>query len=300
MNLQNLESFYYVATKGGFSHAALYLEVSKGLISRHIRALEEELNCQLFHRSTRSVTLTEAGQHLLIKAEQIFVLANSAQQQVQDLTQDAKGLIRFTSPVTLGEKLIGDILPSFHRQCPKVDLELNFSTSALQVETGEQDIALRAFEVIPDNLVAKQVGKTRNVLVASLEYIKEFGQPDAPLDIYRHQCISNSHKVSWNHWKLVKGKHTIDLDVKGHVSTNEYSTARILALHGEGIANLPYYLVEDDLAQGKLINVLADFNVPVHELHIVHAAQRLIPKKMRIFKSLLSQWFEDHPQYLSL
>ena len=298
MNLQYLESFYCVASQGGFSAAAEHLNVSKGLISRHIKGLEGELNTQLFHRTTRSVTMTEAGHHLFLKAEQIFSLANSAHQQVLDLTQNSEGLIRFTSPVTLGEKLIPEVLASFTKQCPHVHVELNFSTSTLNVETGEQDIALRAFDVIPDNLVVKPIGKTRNVLVASPSYIQEFGQPKTPLDIHKHQCITNSLKEAWNNWKLVKGSDTLNIEVKGLFSTNEYSTARMLALDNRGIANIPYYLVESDIKVGSLVNLLSDYQVPVHELNIVHAGQRILPKKMRIFKTLVSQWFMDHPQYL--
>lgn len=298
MNLLHLESFYHVAQKKGFSAAADSLDVSKGLISRHVASLEEEFNTQLFHRTTRSVTLTEAGRHLFEKAEQIFLLAQNAHQQVLDISHEARGTICFTSPVTLGERVIKDVLPEYRELCPEVRVQLSFTNNACDIVNGEQDIALRTTSLLPLDAVARPVGMIRNALVVSSDYADRKGIPETPLDIYDHECILQSRNTSWNCWKLSDGERSLDISVSGQVSVNRNSSIRKLCLNGTGIANIPYYLVEEDVRAGRLIQVLPDYRAAMHELHIVYARQRSIPRKLELFKSLLVKWFQSHPEYL--
>ena len=298
MNLQYLESFYHVAQKKGFSAAADSLDVSKGLVSRHVVSLEKQLNTQLFYRTTRSVTLTEAGRHLFKKAEEIFLLAHNTEQQVLDLTQQAEGTIRFTSPTTLGERIIRDVLPLYHQQCPNVSVELSFASRPYDIVQGEQDIALRSSGLLPDDAIAKPAGTLRNVLVASHSYLEQAGTPATPLDICQHQCILSSRVADWNTWKLNNGNQIVELNISGKLLTNRHSTARELVLGNQGIANLPYYLVEEDISTGKMKLLLGDYLIPLHQINVVYARQRTMPLKLLIFRDLLLGWFADNDQYL--
>ncbi|MGI9275401.1 MAG: LysR substrate-binding domain-containing protein [Endozoicomonas sp.] len=298
MNLQYLESFYHVAQKKGFSAAADSLDVSKGLVSRHVVSLEKQLKSQLFHRTTRSVTLTEAGQHLYEQAEQLFLLARNAEQQVLDLTQGAQGLVRFTSPTTLGERIIRDILPTYQQQCPNVCVELSFASHTYDIVQGEQDIALRTAGLLPDDAIAKAAGTMRNVLVGSPGYLEKNGVPEAPLDLCSHTCILNSLVAGWNVWKLCSAGQTYELNINGNLSANRHSTARELVLDNHGIANLPYYLVEEDIASGRMQLLLDDYQIPLHHICVVYARQRSMPLKLQIFRDLLLDWFAEHDQYL--
>lgn len=298
MNLLHLESFYNVAQKKGFSAAADSLDVSKGLVSRHVASLEEAFNTQLFHRTTRSVTLTEAGRHLYEKAEQIFLLAQNAQQQVMDISHQTQGTVCFTSSVTLGERVVQDIFPEYRELCPEVRVQLNFSNSAYDIVNGEQDIALRTTSLLPLDAVARPVGMIRNAMVVSPEYAERHGIPEAPLDIHDHDCVLQSRHLNWNNWKLSDGERSLDISVSGLVSANRHSTMRKLCLNGFGIASIPYYLVEKDLSSGSLMQVLPGYRLAMHELYIVYARQRAIPRKLELFKTLLVKWFQAHPDYL--
>ncbi len=295
MDISLLESFYHVAQEKGFSHAAEKLDVSKGLISRHVRKLEAELNAQLFHRTTRAVSLTEAGHKLYLKAQQIFALADIAQQEVSDLMQDDAGVIRFTAPIELGTLVIKDILPTFKELCPKVELQLNFSGSTLNIEQGEQDIALRSLAHISDNLVVKQLGGLKNVLVCSPGFLKG-NVINSPEDLLPLACITNNRNSNWNIWTFLHGGQTFELIATGKLSTTEYSVAKELALQGLGMASIPLHIAKEQLENGELITLFENDH-SFHELCIVHASSRLLPKKIRSFKTLLIDWFDRHPEY---
>lgn len=318
MNVHYLEAFYHVAKQGGFSAAAEHLEVSKGLISRHVRQLESSLNTQLFYRTTRFVKLTEAGEQLYRKAEHIFLLAREAEQDILDVTEESSGILRFTSPLPIGEKVIADILPRFQQLCPQVKVILNFTSTVFNISHGEQDIALRISNNLPDDVVAKHIGIIRNIPVASPEFLHKHGilnhTPNGTLknkpkntlhsaqQINEYPCILFNHQRSWDTWQIYPLPYQEDgyteITIQGSVYANQYTTARQLALLGQGIANIPLYLIDEDIKTQRLVPVLPDCVIPMHPLYIIHAAQRRVPRKIQLFKQLLAEWFTQNPEFL--
>lgn len=299
VNLTYLQSYAAVVSQGSFSAAAEYLQVSKGLVSRHVNNLEQQLNAQLLHRTTRVIRMTAAGEALYVEAQKIFSLANDAVRNVHDMTQEASGLLRFTAPISIGDRIMKDIIVPYQTLCPKVSLELNFSNQAFDLASGENDIALRAFETLPELVVAKSVGRVRNVLVASESYLSNSPKIARVQDLKSHNCILNSHQQAWNVWQLKRdgGTQQESVVVSANVASSKYATAKMLAEQGCGIANLPWYAVQEAVLQKKLCLVLEDYNLCVHEMAVIHAAQRQLPKKIRIFKDLLIEWFENHPEF---
>jgi len=303
MNLSYLQSYCAVINSGSFAAAADALLVSKGLVSRHVQHLEADLGVVLLHRTTRVIRMSEAGQKLYNEAQKIFSIATQVQRDIADLTQEASGLLRFTASVSIGDRIIQDVLPAFREQCPEVVLELNFSNRALDLASGENDIALRAFEALPDLAVAKSIGKIRNVLVASTEYLAQRAVLIHINQLSEHNCILSSHQQSWNMWHFEqsdRGEEAVQsILVSGNIATSKYASAKILAMQGEGIANLPLYAVDKELKSGALQLVLAQYPLYIHDMAIVHAKQRHMPKKLQIFKALLIDWFAQHPEYLA-
>ena len=297
MNISYLESFYYVVRHGGFSAAADYLGVSKGLVSRHVNHLEAELKTTLLLRTTRRLSMTEAGEQLYAKAEQIFTLAQNAHQEIIDITEDSGGSLRFTSPFSIGKRVIQEILPLFCEQCPKVKVELNFSNQDSDIAGGENDIGLRTADTLPDDLVGTFVGRIQNKLVASPAYLTKAGMPLVPTDLLEHQCILNSHNQDWNTWSLQKSGHMTEITATGMFAANTYATVKQLALTHYGIASIPAYEVDSELCEEQLHQVLSDYQLPVHKLFIIHAVHRQLPQKLRFFKTLLLNWFTQHQQY---
>ncbi|MBV7438114.1 MULTISPECIES: LysR family transcriptional regulator [Aeromonas] len=298
MDIAHLASFYEVVKRGSFSAAADLLGVSKGMLSRHVSALEASLNAQLLQRTTRRLSLTEAGKTLYLQAGQIFALAQQAEQDIQALTEEDGGRLRFTCPVSTGDRMVSELLARFAERCPGVQVELNFTNAMVDMSQGEHDIALRAMSHVPDNLVALPLGRLRDVVVASPALLAREGIPATPYELSGRSCLLQGSNPAWEQWHFRKEGEEALIPVQGRVRANHYSTLLQLARAGMGYAKCPLMLVEASLARGELVAVLGEWQTGLHPLHVLHAQQRRVPRKIRLFKQVLAEWFAERPHYL--
>ena len=298
MDITHLASFYEVVQRGSFSAAADALGVSKGMLSRHVSALESALNAQLLQRTTRRLSLTEAGRVLHQQAGEIFALAREAEEGIRALTEEDSGRLRFTCPVSTGDRMVSELLARFAELCPGVQVELNFTNAMIDMSQGENDIALRAMELIPDNLVALPLGRLKDVVVASPALLARDGIPATPNELGGRSCLLQGHNPDWEQWHFRQGEEEAHILVQGRVRANHYSTLLQLARAGMGFAKCPLMLVEASLARGELVAVLTEWQTGLHPIHVLHAQQRRVPRKIRLFKQVLAQWFAERPHYL--
>ncbi len=298
MDITHLASFYEVVQRGSFSAAADALGVSKGMLSRHVSALESALNAQLLQRTTRRLSLTEAGRVLHQQAGEIFALAREAEEGIRALTEEDSGRLRFTCPVSTGDRMVSELLARFAELCPGVQVELNFTNAMIDMSQGENDIALRAMELIPDNLVALPLGRLKDVVVASPALLAREGIPATPYELGGRSCLLQGHNPDWEQWHFRQGEEEAHILVQGRVRANHYSTLLQLARAGMGFAKCPLMLVEASLARGELVAVLTEWQTGLHRIHVLHAQQRRVPRKIRLFKQVLAQWFAERPHYL--
>ncbi|UDN26271.1 LysR family transcriptional regulator [Aeromonas caviae] len=298
MDITHLASFYEVVQRGSFSAAADTLGVSKGMLSRHVSALESALNAQLLQRTTRRLSLTEAGRVLHQQAGEIFALAREAEEGIRALTEEDSGRLRFTCPVSTGDRMVSELLARFAELCPGVQVELNFTNAMIDMSQGENDIALRAMELIPDNLVALPLGRLKDVVVASPALLAREGIPATPYELGGRSCLLQGHNPDWEQWHFRQGEEEAHILVQGRVRANHYSTLLQLARASMGFAKCPLMLVEASLARGELVAVLTEWQTGLHPIHVLHAQQRRVPRKIRLFKQVLAQWFAERPHYL--
>lgn len=298
MDITHLASFYEVVQRGSFSAAADALGVSKGMLSRHVSALESALNAQLLQRTTRRLSLTEAGRVLHQQAGEIFALAREAEEGIRALTEEDSGRLRFTCPVSTGDRMVSELLARFAELCPGVQVELNFTNAMIDMSQGENDIALRAMELIPDNLVTLSLGRLKDVVVASPALLAREGIPATPYELGGRSCLLQGHNPDWEQWHFRQGEEEAHILVQGRVRANHYSTLLQLARAGMGFAKCPLMLVEASLARGELVAVLTEWQTGLHPIHVLHAQQRRVPRKIRLFKQVLAQWFAERPHYL--
>lgn len=297
MNLTHIETFLKVAKLRSFSAAAEELNVSKGLASRHIKSLELDLTCTLLHRTTRSVTLTEAGRELFDTAQQIEGLVLKTSKNIQDLLQEDSGYIRFTAPSSLASQLCTRILPGYSERYPNVKVDLELTSDLKDVEFGEFDVALRSHENLPDNLIAKSLGIMKNVLVSSPDWLTRH-VINSPDDIFNVECIQNSLNPNWNQWPLFSNDNQQTLiRTQGKFSCSNYEGIRALAIAGIGLANLPMPVVEESIDSGLLVRVLPKWQSSQHHFHLVYAQQRFYPQKLRDFIDTVLGWCNDNSRW---
>lgn len=239
MNLTYLQTFLVVADESSFTKAAEVLDVSKGMVSRHVQKLEETLNSRLFHRTTRSINLTEVGEELYTKAKQIQLLATEAEMRVKDITQEVSGDLKITAPFEFGRALCRHVLPPFRKHYPKVNLILDFGPIKKKIETGDFDIAFRAYDELPNDVIAKELGFIRNVLVCSVNYAQG-KKLEAIKDIHQCSFILNSQNERWNQLELISGQQKYHVEVTGNLRSNTYSSILELVMQDMGVASLPY------------------------------------------------------------
>ncbi|WP_432579671.1 LysR family transcriptional regulator [Vibrio sinus] len=297
MNLEHLQTFLSVATTSSFTKAAESLDVSKGLVSRHIQKLEEHLGAKLFHRTTRKIDLTEAGHELFLKAQQIRMLSIEAEMRVKDLTHDLSGELKITAAPEFGQMLCRTIIPQFVSQFPEVDLRLNFDVDEKSVESGDFDIAIRAHEKLPQDVIAKNLGYIRNVLVCSPDFIAQH-QATELIDIQALPFVLNNYKSEWNSLDLISGSQEFHVNVTGNLSANNYQTALALVMQDLGVASLPYYQVEEYLEQGRLYPLFPGWSVRAQKLSLIYAQKRVTPKKIMTFNQMVLNLLGERKQYL--
>lgn len=297
MNLTYLQTFLVVAEEQSFTKAAELLEVSKGLVSRHVVGLEKSLNAKLFHRTTRSVFLSEVGEELFTKAKQIQFLAAEAEIRVKDITQEFSGSLKVTAPYEFGKALSKNVIPSFVSQHPQINLELDFGPLRREISSGDYDIAFRAEDNLPADVVAKELGFIRNVLVCSTEFAAK-NKVESIKDLYKCQFILNGQNARWNKLHLVRGETEFELEVTGNLVSNTYSSIMTLAEQGLGVACLPFYQVEEEVKQGKLLHLLPEWGVKTHKLSWLYAQRRVTPRKLSSFNLAVKNWLDSNHLYM--
>ncbi|MGF1740488.1 LysR family transcriptional regulator [Vibrio profundum] len=297
MDLTHLQTFLKVAENNSFTGAADAIDVSKGLVSRHVKALEASLNCKLFHRSTRSVTLTESGEALFLKAKKIQVLAREAETQVKDISQAITGDLSITAPLELGKALCQHVIPRFKDSYPEINLRLDFGPHARKVEEGDFDIAIRAGKELPSESVARELGYIRHVLVSSPQYLK--GRSFLELEnLLTEDFVLYQEATKTTQFDLFNATGNFELTVSGSIRCNSYSGVLELIQQGLGVASLPYYQVEPLIKSGELTHVMPDYSIRAQPLHIVYASHRLTPKKLAMFNQAVMDWLTPETGYV--
>ncbi|MEE2029073.1 HTH-type transcriptional regulator DmlR [Shewanella oneidensis] len=238
--------------------------------------------------------MTEAGQTLYVKACEIDRLASEAERLVQDLTEDYCGRLTFTAPTELGKALLEPLLIPLMAHFPQVRFEFCFEQDIQDVEFGQFDLALRTTLKHSDNLVAKYLGRICHVLVAAPAYLLSadlINLQDLPL----YSLLSGGE----TQWTLEHAAgESLTLGFEPAIISSNYATSHLLALSGQGIACLPYYLVHEDIAQHKLVRLLPEWQSYPHDLYMVYAKQSHYSKKLRQLQQLLLQWCADNPTFI--
>ncbi|EGU49388.1 LysR family transcriptional regulator [Vibrio ichthyoenteri ATCC 700023] len=297
MNLIYLQTFLTVAQEGSFTKAADVLDVSKGLVSRHIQRLEMSLNSKLFHRTTRSISLTESGRDLLTRAQQIQLLATEAEMRVRDMAQEISGELRITAPLEFGRSLCQSVIPAYCQQNPKVEVICDFGPGKKRIELGEFDVAIRAFDTLPEDVVAKELGDMRNVLVAAPDFFATLETVTID-NIEQLPFVLNSQNERWNHLQLVRGDEIVFKQVTGHIRANTYTAILSLAQQGMGLACVPFMHVEAMIERGELVQVLPQWSAKSHKLSLIYAQRRITPSKLVKFNQAVVDWLRANPRYL--
>ncbi|WP_318463469.1 LysR family transcriptional regulator [Photobacterium leiognathi] len=291
----NLLLFYHLIDKGSFSKAAEHIGLTKSVVSKRITALEQALGVQLIYRTTRKLALTEAGDVFYHHAREVYNAVQNAEDAMSGLGESLTGKIRITVPTISGELILPEAIAAFSQQYPDIHIEMDLDNRFVDLVQEGFDIAIRTGAMPDSSFIARQFVQARWVICGSPSYLENHGVPTQPNDLTKHNCLGYSfQETGANEWLIEDklGIHTVK--VKGNFTTNNASSLRGAAIHGQGLVYVPKVLVAEDLHNGSLIEVLDNYVAKSLGIYAVYPYTKQQPMKVKLFIEHLYQYYQKY------
>jgi DNA-binding transcriptional LysR family regulator len=294
-DLARIRAFVQVFDAGGFSAAARQHGRSKALLSKYVTDLEDYLGVRLMNRTTRKLSLTEAGEAYYREASQLLQQLDDLDSAILDQTTAPRGLLRVSAPRNFGEMILAPAIYAFLAAHPDVSLDLRLEDRFVDLVDEGIDVALRISAAQDSSLIARKIVDMAHSVVASPAYLKARGTPKVPEDLRQHAAIVDTNLSGQANWRFVVDNATQSVHVDGPVRVNSPLSARDAALADLGIALLPGYLADPMIASGRLVRILDGYLQTGSSLQAVYPHRRHLAGKVRALIDHLVAWFEAHP-----
>ena len=295
-----LQTFVAVADTGGFSSAADRLGLSRAMTSRHVQVLEDRLGVRLLHRTTRRVSLSEAGLGYLERARRLLADFDDAETEVRGERATPRGTLRVNGPVSFGRAHLAATLPSFLVRHPGLSVELTVNDRVVDLIEEGYDVAIRIGRLSDSSLIAKRLGTVAVRLAASPAYLAAHGIPTTPNDLTDHTWLGYTYStgVAGLRFTSADGRDAV-VRLGPRLTANNGDVLTEIAAGGAGIILQPDFILGPYLADGRLVPVLPDCGVPDLDIHAVHHQSRHVAAKVRAFVDHLAECFRSPPWDLS-
>ncbi|MGH8441702.1 MAG: LysR family transcriptional regulator [Nevskiaceae bacterium] len=285
-------TFARVVKAGSFAGAARRLGVTSSVASKRVAKLEHVLGVRLLNRSTRKLSLTEAGAAYYGHCARIVEEVESSKTAIAQLQAAPRGLLRVTAPVTFANTRLGPILREFFARYPDIQIDLNASNRVTDLAEEGFDVAIRIARTLPPNVVARELRRVRWHLCGSPEYLEHEGVPSHPANLTRHNCLTFTVPGTAVEWHFVRGSERVTVPVHGSLQSNMVEALHDLVLNGTGLTLLPGYIAGKDIREGKLRAVLEDWEIEAgSSLYAVYLPSRFLAPKVRVFVDFLLEKF---------
>lgn len=285
MFLPDVRTFLAVATAGSLSAAARQLDVVPMQVSRRIAALEEDLGVRLFHRTTRSLTLTAEGEAFLPFARAMADAEAGARAELSPSPGRASGVLRITAPSGFGQSVLLPLLPALLKANPELRIDLDLSDRQVDIVGQGLDVALRIAPLEDSELIAKKIAPNPRLICAAPAYLKKRGRPASVADLDDHACI---RLAAVRQWPLIVDGALIRKRVNAYVTTTSVEAARTAAVQGLGLAQLTYWDVFRQLADKTLVKIeLHDATMEDLPVWAVMPSRRYVPNRVSVFLDAL-------------
>ncbi|QYJ91542.1 LysR family transcriptional regulator [Shewanella halotolerans] len=285
----NIPLFVSVVELGSFSEAARRLGINKSAVSKRISALEQALGVKLIQRTTRRLHLTDAGRQYYEYVHQAAALMQQAQDALASQQGAVKGNLKVSLPNVFGQRHIAPLLSEFSRQYPAINLEVSLDDRVVDLLKEGLDMVVRIGDLPDSSLVALKLAPCHSLLCTSPDYLARQGHPRSLADLRGHNCLFYSYFRGGLEWSFERRGEVSRIKPRGNIKVNNSEVIRRLLLDGMGIALMPRYLVEEELAAGTLVPVLSDYQAPTHGIYALTPERLHIPARLRVFIDFLKQ-----------
>lgn len=294
-NLGDLEVFARMVSAGSMSAAGRELGLSPAVVSKRLRRLEDRLGTRLMNRTTRQISLTEAGQGFYERVVAILAGLEDAEAFVSRRSNIARGTLKISAPTSFGRMHVAPHLQRFFHDNPNIQINLTLHDDMTDIVGEGYDLAIRIAELKDSSLVAKKLAPVRRILCATPEYLETNGTPQTLEDLEKHICIPNHNS---DVWRLEDNDGVISFRPTGPIQTNSSEVVREAVLSGIGIALRSTWDIGDSLANGRLTQVLPQYKSSrLVAIHAVYASKTFLPLKVRLFIDYLAELYGSTPYW---
>ena len=282
--ISDLRLFLRMVAAGSLSETARRLNSSTPAMSRRLSAMENRLGARLIDRSTRRFTLTEEGAVLHERGVLILAEIDQLEAEVGARTQAPRGRLRVGAPMEIGRRRIAPLGGAFSRLYPDVTVELMLDDSRADVIGDDLDLSIHVDQPMDSDIITRLVLPSRHAICASPDYLARRGCPETPADLLRHDCVLllRGHQVL-DRWTFVENGKPLEIRVRGALLTSSAEVMHEWVLAGHGVGLKAFWDVEDDLAEGRLVEVLAPFTDSKINLYLIYPTRRHLPNRVRVF-----------------
>jgi len=288
-----MQVFVRAAAGGSLSMAARHLGMSPAMATKHVNALERRLGVKLFHRTTRRLSLTDAGSNYLEACQRILPDIDEAETTAASQRVKATGLLRMNMPVSFGSRFVAPLIPEFSRRHPDVKVELGLSDAHVDLIAGRWDLAVRIGRLTDSPLQARRLGDSAMLVCAAPDYLDRRGVPRRVAELTQHNCLSYSLSTMQNSKEWVFGSSgEFRVAISGDLLANNGDALLAAAVAGQGIIYQPHFIVGEALKRGELVTLKLD--KPAIELggiHVLYPPDRRPPAKVRVMIDYLAEAF---------
>src|SRR5438094_7183195 len=289
--LDGIAAFARVVENGSFSAAARHLKISKSAVSAQVQRLEERLGIRLLNRTTRRISMTEAGAAYYRHCARILAEAEAAEQAASALQREPRGTLRISAPDSFGWMHVAPAVPDFLKRYPELSIDIALSPAHVNLVDEGLDLAIRIGVLEDSPLVVRKLAPSRLVVCAAPAYLKQHGTPREPGDLAKHNCLCTSLLPWGDEWRLAGKRGEVRVAVGGSLRSNNAEVLRAAALDGIGIGLLPTWAVAQPLRAGALRRVLDVWEPPASTIYAVYPGNRLMSMKVRAFVDHLIRHF---------
>jgi len=295
--LTAMEAFVRVVEKGGFTAAAEDLRLSRAMVSKHVQDLEAHLGARLLNRTTRKLSLTEAGRVYYDRSTQLLAELAETEEAVGELQAKPRGRLRVNAPVSFGSLHLAAAIADYMAAYPNVAVELTLNDRIVDLVEEGYDVAVRVARLADSSLIARRLAPCRHVVCASPGYLKRHGRPEHPTDLARHNFLGYSYSAAGDERRFDGPDGSTSIQLKGTLQANNGDALCAAAVAGGGIAVLPTFIAGSDIIAGRLIPILTQYQISEPAIYAVYPPGRHLSVKVRSFVDFLVPRFGERPSW---
>lgn len=293
-----IQAFTQIVESGSITAAAERLDIAKSAVSRRLAELEARLGVELFHRSTRKLTLTDSGRGFYERTVRILSDLEEAEHAVCQSHHELRGPLKIAAPLTFGLLHLGPAINDFIHAHPQIQVEIDFNDRQVDVIQEGFDVAIRIARLADSSLIARCIADIGFVTCASPAYLHEHDTPATPQDLTAHRCLVYSYQDTPNVWSYRdQAGQDIEVRIQPYLEANNGDYLNSAALAGHGILHQPRFIAYEAIARGELVPILTDYAIPMVSAYAIYPPTRHLSQRVRAFVDFLVERFAGTPYW---